>query len=194
SPVNPQQLEALIECIVDSGALGKSKTYANILRYLGRCSIAGSSPKEISIAIDVLQRDGQFDISRDSIVRVHVYHLRNKLRKYFEKHGPEEPFHLCIPKGQYDLDVSPRDGMQGSEAVEEDSREEVGAEEVFPLAEQDKPDRLSGSFGSRPLLFALLLLALLGNAWQWWKPGGRLAPSPAGQPLAEFSFWSNLLD
>src|SRR5690606_29704757 len=37
-------------------------------------------------------------------------------------------------------------------------------------------------------------LALLGNAWQWWKPGGRLAPSPAGQPLAEFSFWSNLLD
>src|SRR5690606_18581089 len=87
---NEEELRALVERIIDSGALGRSRTYANILRYLAECSISGTSPKEMSIALDVLGRDADFDISRDSVVRVNVHHLRNKLSKYFERHGERE--------------------------------------------------------------------------------------------------------
>ncbi len=97
------ELEALVERIVDSGELGRSRTYEAILRYLVGCSITGETPKEAAIAVDVLGREPDFDVSRDSIVRVHIYHLRNKLESYFDKHGDKEPYRIEIPKGQYTI-------------------------------------------------------------------------------------------
>jgi hypothetical protein len=57
----------------------------------------------MAIAMDVLGRDTDFDVGKDSIVRVHIYHLRNKLKAYFEKYGKQEKYRLDIPKGQYIL-------------------------------------------------------------------------------------------
>lgn len=97
---DPAELKALAQRIIDSGELGRSKTYAAIFEYLVDCSIAGKTPKEAAIAVDVLGRDANFDVGKDSIVRVHIYHLRNKLETYFAKHGHEK-VRLEIPKGQY---------------------------------------------------------------------------------------------
>lgn len=99
--IEPEELRALVQRIIASGVLGRSKTYAAILHYLVECSISGETPKEAAIAVDVLGREADFDVAKDSIVRVHVYHLRNKLEQYFARQGREEKYRLEIPKGQY---------------------------------------------------------------------------------------------
>jgi len=45
-------------------------------------------------------------VSRDSIVRVHIYHLRNKLELYYSELGVKEKYRLDIPKGQYMIAAS----------------------------------------------------------------------------------------
>lgn len=103
SNIQPEELQALVQRIINSGVLGRSRTYAEILTYLADCVINGNNPKEMAIAIDVLGRDADFDVGKDSIVRVHIYHLRNKLKAYFDKYGKQEKYLLDIPKGQYIL-------------------------------------------------------------------------------------------
>ncbi|MBN4053820.1 hypothetical protein JYT97_02930 [Haliea sp. AH-315-K21] len=109
SNIQPEELQALIQRIINSGVLGRSRTYGEILSYLADCSINGNSPKEMAIALDVLGRDTDFDVGKDSIVRVHIYHLRNKLKTYFEKFGKQEKYRIDIPKGQYILTAIPVD-------------------------------------------------------------------------------------
>src|SRR5690606_16383599 len=101
--IEADELRALCQRIIQSGELGRSRTYAAILEYLAEQAITGSSPKEVSIAMDVLGRDSDFDVGKDSIVRVHIYHLRNKLNPYYAKYGKDEKYRLDIPKGQYML-------------------------------------------------------------------------------------------
>jgi hypothetical protein len=109
SNIQPEELQALVQRIINSGVLGRSRTYAEILTYLADCVVKGNNPKEMAIAIDVLGRDADFDVGKDSIVRVHIYHLRNKLKTYFDKYGKQEKYLLDIPKGQYILTAIPVD-------------------------------------------------------------------------------------
>ena len=102
-----EDLFALSERIITSGALGRSKNYRALLQYLVQCSIEGKSPKELEIAIDVLGRNNDFDVSVDSTVRVYVHQLRKKLDAYFEKQGAEEDYRIVVPKGSYTLSVIP---------------------------------------------------------------------------------------
>lgn len=104
--IEANELRALCQRIIQSGELGRSRTYAAILEYLAEQAISGSTPKEISIAMDVLGRSSGFDVGKDSIVRVHIYHLRNKLNTYYAKHGRDEKWRIDIPKGQYMLATS----------------------------------------------------------------------------------------
>jgi hypothetical protein len=99
--IDIDELHALTERIINSGVLGRSKTYGAILRYLVECSIRSDTPKEAAIAIDVLGREADFDVSKDSIVRVHIYHLRNKINLYYSRLGKQETYRIEIPKGQY---------------------------------------------------------------------------------------------
>jgi len=106
SKIDNEELLALTDRIINSGVLGRSKKYGAILRYLVDCSITGKSPKEAAIAVDVLGKEADFDVSRDSIVRVHIYHLRNKLELYYSDLGVKEKYRLDIPKGQYMITAS----------------------------------------------------------------------------------------
>ena len=113
--IDPQELHLLTDRIINSGVLGRSKTYGAILKYLVECSIKGDTPKEAAIAIDVLGREADFDVSRDSIVRVHIYHLRNKLDLYYSRHGKQERYRLIIPKGQYIITTSINEDATGKQ-------------------------------------------------------------------------------
>ena len=189
-----QELLALAERIIDSGALGKSKVYCRILRYLVNCAIEGSSPKETSIAIDVLERDTDFDISRDSIVRVHMYQLRNKLKKYFTEYGAEEQFHLSIPKGQYGIAVEAGPGMDIGDLFAEPVVAEPLSSSHIPILPAGKP---------RPAIATLLALALLVLLSVTLNLYLLLGPARPPEPVAEpapvdpftrFGFWANMFD
>lgn len=106
-----EELQQIARNIVDSGELGRSKIYANLLNYLIRHASDGKSPKEIEIAIEVLGRDASFDVSKDSVVRVYVHQLRKKLDNYYRKHEQEAQYRIIIPRGQYTIAVVPAPSM-----------------------------------------------------------------------------------
>lgn len=87
------------EAVIASGALGRSDTYPALLRYLVERTASGRTPKELEIAIDVFDRDADFDVARDSLVRVYIHKLRQKLDAHYAAH-PGAP-RLQLPRGRY---------------------------------------------------------------------------------------------
>ncbi len=102
------ELQDLCQRIVASGVLGRSKHYTAMLEYLVQRSIEGKPSKEIELAIEVLGKPEDFDVSADSSVRVYVHQLRKKLKSYYEEHELDALFQLAIPKGKYSLAAVPR--------------------------------------------------------------------------------------
>ncbi len=96
-----QALTDIRQRLIDSGALGRSTVYLTLLDYLLNCTQQGRQPKEFEIAVDVLNRDSNFDVARDSVVRVYVHQLRKRLDHYFNVLEPDSVIKLSIPKGQY---------------------------------------------------------------------------------------------
>lgn len=101
------ELISLRQRLIDSGVLGRSAVYINLLDYLLNCAQEGRQPKEFEIAVDVLKRDSNFDVARDSVVRVYIYQLRKRLDTYFTTIEPEAAVRFYIPKGQYTLLARP---------------------------------------------------------------------------------------
>jgi hypothetical protein len=172
--IEADELRALCQRIIQSGELGRSRTYAAILEYLAEQAIIGNNPKEIAIAMEVLGRDADFDVGKDSIVRVHIYHLRNKLNTYYAKHGKDEKFRVDIPKGQYVL------ASTLNEAVQEDA---TGTLSVTGVPLQRKPLTL----WLAGIAIALLVLNLFNT---------RVAPlvEPDVNPFVGSILWAPMLD
>jgi hypothetical protein len=106
--LKPEELRALVLNIENSGALGRSNLYIDLLRYLCETHITGTVPKEVVIAIDVMGKDADFDVKNDSVVRVYMHKLRQKLETYYQRQGKDEQYKLVIPKGRYALLVIAR--------------------------------------------------------------------------------------
>ena len=103
-----EELNALCKRIIASGVLGRSKNYSALLEYIVQCSLSGKSPKEIELAVEVLNRGGDFDASVDSTVRVYIHQLRKKLDSYYESYERDAAYRIAIPKGQYTIAVQKR--------------------------------------------------------------------------------------
>ncbi len=85
--------------------LGRSRSYARLLEFLAGCSIDGRRPKELEIASEVFGKGSDFDPNQDSLVRVYVHNLRQKLDKYYARTDQRSGVRLAIPRGEYRLAV-----------------------------------------------------------------------------------------
>jgi hypothetical protein len=88
-----------------SGILGEARL-RRMFDYLAEKSLAGQSPKEIAIAIDVFGKNSDFDASQDALVRVYIHKLRKALDEYYASLTPASSTELHIPRGEYRLKVS----------------------------------------------------------------------------------------
>jgi hypothetical protein len=88
-----------------SGLLGEARL-RRMFDYLAERSLAGQSPKEIAIAIDVFGKSPDFDVSQDALVRVYIHKLRKALDEYYSSAGNQRGAELHIPRGEYRLRVS----------------------------------------------------------------------------------------
>lgn len=175
----PQELRALAQGIIDSGALGRSKVYKNLLNYLVASVEKGDSPKEIEIAINVLGRDTGFDVSKDSAVRVYVHQLRKKLDQYYKKHEPDATHRLTIPRGQYTVEVL------GQSAPEPAAGKQSGGNSQ--AAAQSKARNWQA-------VIALLLAINLLVTGVFWLSDPRLPERQTHAELAGHPAWQALLD
>jgi hypothetical protein len=93
------------ERVQSSGVLGETRL-RRLFDYLVAQSLAGQSPKEIAIAVDVFGRGADFDASQDALVRVYVHKLRKALEDFYASHGSDDDGPvgtLQIPRGEYRL-------------------------------------------------------------------------------------------
>jgi hypothetical protein len=86
-----------------SGVLGEARL-RNLFDYLATKTLAGESPKEITIAMDVFGKTPDFDVSQDALVRVYIHKLRKALEGFAADAG-DEGAALYLPRGEYRLRV-----------------------------------------------------------------------------------------
>jgi hypothetical protein len=167
-------LQEEIDGILASGVLGRSRSYAKLLEYLAKCSIDGHTPKELEIAAEVFGKGGDFDPNQDSLVRVYIHNLRQKLEQYGAQRTATSGYRLSIPRGEYRLIV---------ESLEEEEPPAPAVAEPVAAA----PSR-------RPSAWVVALIGLLAlNLTAYLAQRFEAAPSQAEQ-LAASPPWAGMFD
>lgn len=104
--------QKVIDKIIESSEFCNSLTYAQYLKYLFESTVAGTAPKETTIAIEFFGKGADFNPAEDTIVRSHTYQLRKKLERYYFTEGKNDKVRVVIPKGHYEVSF-----IQKSEAI-----------------------------------------------------------------------------
>jgi Malectin domain len=92
-----------LERVLASGIFDRSPSLAQVLTYICLKYFEGTADgiKEYNIAVDALGRSPDFDQKKDSIVRVQVHRLRERLAAYYESDGASHDVQIAIPQGRY---------------------------------------------------------------------------------------------
>jgi hypothetical protein len=154
-----------------SGALGEARL-RRMFDYLAEKSLAGQSPKEIAIAMDVFGKNSDFDVSQDALVRVYIHKLRKALDEYYASSSNAGSTELHIPRGEYRLRVS---------AKAPDKTPEV----PIPAAPQRR--RAWVGLGAAALLGAFGVVLVGAFALWFWTPRSDL------ERVRASPIWSSLL-
>ena len=157
--------------IVARGALGRSATYVRLLEFLVACAGEGRTPKELEIAAEVFGKGPEFDPSQDSMVRVYVHNLRQKLNHYYSNDGSDETLQIAIPKGEY--------------------RVTIVSAQTTPT---DEPPVARGGLSRVRLAVVALLLVALGAGVGFLVGAGGNAGSSGYGAVAASPIWRELFD
>jgi hypothetical protein len=99
-----------IQRLVASKAFKTSEVHRNLLNYLAEKSLSGTAQnlKEYTVGLDVFGKPATYDPRQESVVRMHVGRLRQKLTEYYRTEGQEDPIVVDLPKGGFTLTFAPR--------------------------------------------------------------------------------------
>jgi hypothetical protein len=94
---------AQVRRILESKAFRTSEVHRNLLNYLAEKSLSGEadSLKEYTVGLDVFAKPSSYDPRQESVVRMHMARLRQKLGEYYRTEGIEDPVIVEIPKGAF---------------------------------------------------------------------------------------------
>lgn len=102
--------QAQIERILQNKTLRLSEVQRRLLTYLAEKSISGEADdlKEYAIGIDAFGKPSSYDPRQESVVRMHVARLRQKLAEYYRTEGIADPILVDVPKGGFKITFEPR--------------------------------------------------------------------------------------
>ncbi|WP_348734789.1 hypothetical protein [Rheinheimera texasensis] len=168
-----QQLQQKAEQILQSGIFAGSARLHSLFQYLLRCSLAGYTPKEFEVAVDGMGQNADFDVTQDSLVRVHIHKLRRKLA---EVQAQQQSEHLLVlPRGEYRFLLLPATAAAGESPTATAGQANLKAEPT--AVSQVVPLRPSGNWLQVPqrllklpnivwlLLPWVLLVSVLSLQW-----------------------------
>jgi hypothetical protein len=100
-----------VQRIIQSKAFRTSELHRNLLQYLAEKSLSGSADglKEYTVGLDVFAKPASYDPRQESVVRMHVARLRQKLAEYYRTEGVDDPVIVDIPKGAFEVTFEPRE-------------------------------------------------------------------------------------
>lgn len=207
--VTREEERAELEAVLASGTFARAQNLARLLRYLCAKHFEGraSDLKEYNIGVEALGRPPGFDPANNSVVRVELHRLREKLKRHYEVDGQSDLVVIVLEPGNYaprfiaradlaafDAEGKPsnNDKMELGERLEQSNLAnypDSGKESTVQQASQSVVTR-GRNWGRvlRPLL--LLALAAIVGALVTWKY--RLIRSDAANhplPASEKSAW-----
>jgi hypothetical protein len=100
-----------VQRIIQSKTFRASELHRNLLQYLAEKSLSGTADglKEYTVGLDVFAKPASYDPRQESVVRMHVARLRQKLAEYYRTEGVDDPVIVDIPKGAYEVTFEPRE-------------------------------------------------------------------------------------
>jgi len=101
---------AQVRRILESKAFRTSEVHRNLLNYLAEKSLSGDadSLKEYTVGLDVFQKPSSYDPRQESVVRMHMARLRQKLAEYYRTEGVDDAVIVDLPKGAFKVTFEPR--------------------------------------------------------------------------------------
>ncbi|MEO6187051.1 MAG: hypothetical protein ABIP38_15590 [Steroidobacteraceae bacterium] len=184
SETAPELVRAQLDSVLAGEALSKSATNRRLLAYIGQRSLdGGDGPREVEIAIDVFGRDARFNGADDSVVRVAMRSLRQKLVEHYAGPGKLDPLIFDIPKGAYRLTVMPRARLETPEpapAPFDPPSPAAPAGTTPDLARTARAKWLAG------IALALLAVSVAANIHYWQA---RTVPNPAHEQVRRHPLW-----
>jgi hypothetical protein len=102
-PVSESEKRDALEAVLSSNTFARSAQLKAFLRHICEMELAGRTGEltEYGIAVEVLGRRKDVDLSDDSSVRNRAYELRQRLEKYYSAEQPAATVRIEIPRGGY---------------------------------------------------------------------------------------------
>lgn len=181
--LDPNKIQ--IQRIIASKAFKTSEVHRNLLTYLADKSLAGEAQnlKEYTVGLDVFGKPSSYDPRQESVVRMHVGRLRQKLAEYYRSDGADDPIIVDLPKGGF--------------AVTFEMRPAPALPDGMPLGASSRPTRRG--FSLREIALAGLLLLAIGTAGYFGmrlsnvQRVDRAAPAPGPWTSDLQELWGPLL-
>ncbi len=103
--VDVETVRAQIDRLIQSKAFETSEVHRRLLQYLAEKSLTGEADrlKEYTIGLEAFSKPPSYDPKHDSIVRLQVGRLRQKLSTYYQTEASGDPVLVSIPKGAFKL-------------------------------------------------------------------------------------------
>jgi len=101
---SPERCQEQVQRILKSATFRNSATLQQLLQFLTTKVFEGGGAealKEYTIGVEAFGRSDDFDPKTDTIVRVQIHRLRQKLAEYYDADGINDPILIEIPKGHY---------------------------------------------------------------------------------------------
>jgi hypothetical protein len=174
-----------VQRIIQSKALRTSEVHRNLLQYLAEKSLSGTadSLKEYTLGLDVFGKPESYDPRQESVVRMHVGRLRQKLAEYYRSEGVDDPIFVNVPKGGFKVTFEAREIRPDGIAA--------GVAEEAP--ERDGKRRVEIVLGALLVISAACAMIFGIELWRH-KPAAVIA-EPATYASAELEqLWKPLLD
>jgi hypothetical protein len=173
---------AQVERILQSKSLRLSEVQRRLLLYLVEKSLAGEAEdlKEYTIGVDAFGKPPSYDPRQESVVRMHVARLRQKLADYYHAEGAADPILLDLPKGGFKVVFEARPTP------------------AAPATEISPGGKATSSTLVRKQIWVAALLVALAGSTVYWVARGRSRPqtvveASAAWPPELHELWEPLL-
>ena len=98
-----------IDRLIQSKTFQTSEAHRRLLQYLAERTLAGDADrlKEYTVGLEAFGKPPSYDPKHDSIVRLQVGRLRQKLAVYYQSEANGDPVRVSLPKGAFKLVFEP---------------------------------------------------------------------------------------
>lgn len=115
-----EEVRAEVDRLLNSKTFETSEVHRRLLRYLADKTLSGEADrlKEYTIGLDAFSKPPDYDPRRDSIVRLQVGRLRQKLAAYYDTEANGTAgIMIRLPKGAFKLEFGPRKTAESGSAA-----------------------------------------------------------------------------